>query len=510
MKNKKHTRILFLLVAANVLASSADAGKQVKAFHQDDTYGLLYNAVESSNAKALEHLLEQGVDPNTQAKHGNTPLIQAAEQGNTESILTLLKHGADPASRDEQGQTFIALVLETAPPATELISILSLPHIQSFIKTLSAEERTEYLQMLTTRAFADASIGPLIIWFEEQFGLDQSDTSSVKDAHLDPWKLKKFWEAQDIESVHAHMREKTWIGIVTDQGVSYDSIIKATRIYQEAHPETQFAYVTRKMADTIGLKHFSGLIFPGGDDNYPEHLETFTLEDMPEHEQTEKERVYQYLYKLALARDIPTLGICAGAQHLVLHRGGTLTHNKTHAKKVRFTPHHVPHFLTLTPQERQTLLETCEDHDSPIKVFRAHKYSAVTETVRANNLTLAMEDDVTPLAFYEGFQTLAIQFHPEARYKGVNRYGDAHSVARQTALLNGFFSLCENYKAWIDWAEREGRTRDEAMTLRETQLQKILERLEECRENPDAEPIIWNDSVTFDINAYSLDKNRLP
>ena len=413
-------------------------------------------------------------------------------------IKPLLKYGADPSLRNAKGQTFIAAILEKDHPAIELLKILDTPEVHAFIHTLPLEERAEYAQMLATRAFADTAIGPLITWFEEQFGLAKSERANTP-AHLDPWRLKTLWENQGAEATRAHMHAKTWIGIITDKGVSYDSIIKATRLYQKKHPQTQFAYLTREMADSIGLASFSGLIFPGGNDNYPGHLGTFTLDDMPKHEQTEKEKTYQYLYNLAEKTDIPTLGICAGAQHLVLHRGGALTHNKTHTKKVAFTLHHVPHFLSLSPEERQTLLETCEAEGIPINLFRAHKYSAVTETVHTSGLTLAMEDGETPLAYYDGFRTIAVQFHPEARYEGVNRYGDAHSVARQTQLINGFFALCENYKAWTDWAIREGYTHEEAMALRDTKLQKILDRLEACRETSTAEPITWEDSVIFEL-----------
>ena len=402
-KNNKNALILILFITTSSLTISAQANKPSNRIHNPGTHfylnddpAPLHSAVQASNLKALQLLLKHGIDPDTEDKNGNTPLMVASALGKIEMIDLSLKHGADPASRNKKGQTFIPATLEKDHPTIEILKILDSPKIRSFIGTLPIEERTEYLQILTTRAFADTTIDPLIIWFEEQFGLSQPNLLSTNFDDLDPWRLKNLWTQENLETVQAYMREKAWIGIVTDQGVSYGSIIKATRIYQEEHLETQFAYVTKEMADTIGLDHFSGLIFPGGGDNYPAHLDTFTLEDMPEHEQTEKEKVYQYLYEQALATDIPTSGICAGAQHLVLHRGGALTHNKTHTKKVKFTSHHVPHFLSLTLEERQKLPETCYAEDFSINIFRAHKYSAVTETVLAAGLTLAMEDGITP------------------------------------------------------------------------------------------------------------------
>lgn len=142
-------------------------------------------------------------------------------------------------------------------------------------------------------------------------------------------------------------------------------------------------------------------------------------------------------------------------------------------------------------------LESCQAKDVTINVFRAHGYSAVTETLQEGGLTLAAEDEVTPLAFYDGFQALATQFHPEARYEGVASYGDAKSTVRQTNPLNGFFALCENYKTWMDWADSEGIAHSEAAAMRNAELQEILNRLEECRKQPGAPRINWENSVTF-------------
>ncbi|HQU09327.1 MAG TPA: gamma-glutamyl-gamma-aminobutyrate hydrolase family protein, partial [Opitutales bacterium] len=86
--------------------------------------------------------------------------------------------------------------------------------------------------------------------------------------------------------------------------------------------------------DQLGVEAFSGFIFPGSGDNYPQGKEMFTLEDMPEGQRSDTERLYQKVYQLAKEHQVPTFGICAGAQHLVLHRDGALMRSQSYDSNV--------------------------------------------------------------------------------------------------------------------------------------------------------------------------------
>ena len=298
-----------------------------------------------------------------------------------------------------------------------------------------------------------------------------------------------------------HDGKSTWIAIIMEENEWFDNLSRAIQKSSLQNPEVNIVYVNPEIIDAIGIKKFSGIVLPGAADNYPEDLDSFTLEDMPEEDRTSTERNYQKIYERAREFNIPTFGVCAGAQHLALHRGAFLTKSTTESKSTELAPHHVPHFLSLTPEERKAVLETCDAETVNLEeIYRAHSYAALSETLESNGLTLAASDDETPLAFYEGFEALATQFHPEVAYDNsfIGWLLNTDSAQRQTNLIDGFVELCQGYRDWINWAQSEGYSQSEAIAMRKAELQIILDRLEECRDNESAQPMSWTGSVTLD------------
>jgi hypothetical protein len=139
--------------------------------------------------------------------------------------------------------------------------------------------------------------------------------------------------------------------------------------------------------------------------------------------------------------------------------------------------------MSLSAEGRKQVLERCEAIQVKIDAFRAHSYAAVKGKL-GDGLVLAGEaEGITPMAYYSGFENIATQFHPEARYQGVSAYGDSESQAYQTRLLNTFFELCMQHNTFLAWAEANSKSRDEALNLRDEANQRILERLRACRED---------------------------
>ncbi|GEM_PF-1587481 len=491
----------------------------------EDGVTVLYWPVADNNLEMASLLLSHGADVNIADQGGRTPLYRAVSRGYLEMVSLLLKHGADVNITDQGGKrplywaayAYRAGYVENLEIANLLIdsgaildahsaktcfenmsvdtleSFLRRENVQSAIRGFLNDIKRDLLDSLVVRELAlGPTMTPLIEWFEAQFGVRRGAIPGavrnvIREGLESAWTLNEVIFNQGVDAAKELIENKVCIGIVTVRGLFYDHILEAAKHYEQMHTEFAFYYVTRAMIDMLGVDAFSGLIFPGANDNYPRGLSEFTLADMPENSRTETEVTYQYVYEQAQLVGVPTLGICAGAQHLALHREAALTPNKTHNRDVSLIPFRVPHFLSLTIQERKALLEHCEAPQLMVDVFRAHSYSAVTESLQEQGFELGVEDGETPLAFYQDFDTLGIQFHPEARYEGTSSsYGDRESRKRQTNLINGFFELCGSYQSWVDWGCKQGISRKDALKMREELLQDILERLAECEENPNA------------------------
>ncbi|HQU09544.1 MAG: hypothetical protein B7X06_03365 [Verrucomicrobia bacterium 21-51-4] len=315
---------------------------------------------------------------------------------------------------------------------------------------------------------------------------------------MNGWELCDHYDRSGIEGTRSYIGEKILIGILDDGlGLYMDDLLRASTSAMSTQPDLLIAYVTEAVIEALGLDAFSGFIFPGCADKYPRNRVTFTAQDMPEHKRSPKERLFQKLYPLTDSARIPTLGLCGGAQHLVLSRQGALRHSKIKSERISLDPFHVPHFMALNGSERISALESCASTELVINVYRTHSFCAVLDRL-GHNLTLASKEDQTPLAFYDGFKAIAVQFHAESYYQGIKANADASSEARQTQLVHTFFALCRQHQRYITWAKTNHEDRSEALTRRDSMNQKILDRLKACRENAlHAAQESWSDWVDF-------------
>lgn len=56
----------------------------------------LVQSAKSGDAKAVQTLLDKGVNPNTMDEHGDTPLLESVSSSQADVVNLLLSHGADP------------------------------------------------------------------------------------------------------------------------------------------------------------------------------------------------------------------------------------------------------------------------------------------------------------------------------------------------------------------------------------------------------------------------------
>lgn len=431
----------------------------------------LFLAISRPYANATAFLLDLGADPNHVLSDGNTPLHWACDYNKNEIVQQLIENGASLEVSNNNGDTALHTVLGR----------------------LSYEKGTAETVLTLLEHGIDVTATNNNGQTAIEFIFDKPER--------DVLGLLKHPEI--LNSLKSSMVGPTWIGVVRALSMWEADLVKALKEYSKPNPEVKVVYVTPEMLDLIGYENFSGFVFPGAGDNYPKNTPSFTLEDMPEDRRTQVDKYYQHIYEHAYALGIPTFGVCAGAQHLALHRGASLTKSTTESKSTELAPYHVPHFLSLTPEERKAVLETCDAQGVNLKeIYRAHSYAALSETLEPNGLTLAASDEETPLAFYEGFEALATQFHPERAYDNDNSFIgwllNTESTQRQTNLINGFVELCQGYRDWINWAQSKGYSQSKAVAMRKAELQIILDRLEECRINDNVQPMSWAGSVTLD------------
>lgn len=84
--------------------------------------GPLHRAVVMNRVHSIKHLLEMGVDPNTQDNVGWTPLHVAVVKGNNEAVKLLVSAGADIHARNAHGVTPIKLAEAVHPNVLETLS----------------------------------------------------------------------------------------------------------------------------------------------------------------------------------------------------------------------------------------------------------------------------------------------------------------------------------------------------------------------------------------------------
>ncbi len=490
-----HTVTLHLLLQAGAHTDIQNQPAQDPYLYVATQETPLHLAAKRGHLTCVMFLVEQGANLEKATSIGKTPLHLAVQNGHFSVIKYLIEQGGKLTANDEAFRSSLRRGTSRLNPA-ELTAFFSLQAVRAALLSLDDITQNHLLQNLQLRASNNPAITPAI----EAFSHITNLTPELIQPHTESpeWHLCKLLEEHGVEALRAYIGSKTLIGIVTVDGLFYDKIIDTVNYYQNIHPGLiVFGYVTQAVIQALGFESFDGFIIPGSSDNYPSHLKTFSLGDMPLAQQTETEQLYQKVCTAALTAQIPIFGICAGAQHLVLNRGGALQASSLHYKPITFAPFHLPHLMCLDETQRKKALH--HGTEIPIQLFvaRMHKYAAVKDHM--GNLTLISTDEnATPMAYYRNLDLFATQFHPEAHHVCNNKGSISENMKYQTQLLNSFFELCRQHSAFIRWAKERGIPRTVALTRRNQANAPLLQRLQALRENRLAAlQAPWTGAVNF-------------
>ncbi|AIL64661.1 hypothetical protein NOVO_01305 [Rickettsiales bacterium Ac37b] len=113
--------------------------------------------------------------------------------------------------------------------------------------------------------------------------------------------------------------ESTYIAISHGNGFWSTGVEAWSRLVSKKYPEVKFYIVTLEMIDKGGeefIRQFDGWINPGAGDSYPKDKKEFTKQHWEQSLDTEQ--IYQKVLEKTLEFKIPIMGICAGAQNLIL------------------------------------------------------------------------------------------------------------------------------------------------------------------------------------------------
>lgn len=198
-----------------------------------------------------------------------------------------------------------------------------------------------------------------------------------------------------------------------------------------------FPYTTNKTVLSSLLKQVDGLLFTGGHDIDPNYYQQSKTAKCGETLEI-RDKLEQYLFQEALAKDIPMLGICRGLQLFNVFSGGTLyqdlpTQYQSEILHAQKPPYDRPIHKVRFPKgsdfenwigEREYMVNSF--HHQAI-----HERAANTEILAISEDGLVEGIKIKGLSF-----AYAVQWHPE--------YMD-HQDKLTESLLKEFHSACQDY-----------------------------------------------------------------
>lgn len=194
-----------------------------------------------------------------------------------------------------------------------------------------------------------------------------------------------------------------------------------SRMAKTHNPQANFYLVTPKIYKKGGIdfvKQFDGWINPGGDDDYPRHLQEFSINDWT----SQSELIHMYQEVLTQNKELktPTMGMCAGAQNFVLNNNGYLkpvTDYILSQHSIIYFKHTLSHFMTMSSEQQKLALNHCHFPEIIFKGDTAHNFAGVTYKLGDQiELGAISEDGVAMSYAHKNGLFYATQFHPEHHY----------------------------------------------------------------------------------------------
>ncbi len=381
---------------------------------------------------------EEGMPLDIRDELKQTPLLAAVVKGHLSVIAYLVKQGADIYAEDVNGRTPLSLADE--------------------------------------RGFGDL----LRYWSGEQPDFEARFMKSI----IQKYRLYALWLEGGKHALKDLVNSgKVLVGVVTHRGTDWDRV---TYINDKLdHPNVILGYLTAEMLEDEGIEDlFDGFIFPGENDSFmPGAKSAYSAQDLGTlgTHVLPAEILYQRWIPRVLEKRVPMMGICAGAQHLMMAHGGSIgpAGNQDVEDAHRILEYTVPYFMMLSQEKQDALLDRCEaDPINLYKVYRQHAYAVLRSSIdNQDGFELAGESlDGDVMAFSKGFLAVATQFHPE------DYYFEGGDSPYQKRYLDTFIKLCEEHALWRRLAKSLNVSEGVMLDLRDAYLKKVEVRLAECRE----------------------------
>ncbi len=281
--------------------------------------------------------------------------------------------------------------------------------------TISAAEIINILKENNLKQFTNFIINNNINF--QDFNLDQA--KAILETAFASGSLKK---VEYIKSALSHtIQNLVIIGVNNIDGEWSGSFLDAA--INLSNGEILFVPLVSSMITNKYLALFDGLINPGANDSfpYPDEFNISYLQDQDKVVETlPMEYDYQTVIEHALVNNKPYIGVCNGAQHLILKQNGYLKHLNKEEKysfNIKMEPGSIMYFLSMNQKAHSVGLEKHIYPDTitfPINV--QHSYAGVNEKL-GNNIELGgVSAYGVPEAVALNFYQVGFQFHPENLY----------------------------------------------------------------------------------------------
>lgn len=163
------------------------------------------------------------------------------------------------------------------------------------------------------------------------------------------------------------------------------------------------------------LSIFDAFINPGASDSFNEYGET-DISYLETNELEEHELSYHNVVAFAKHHHRPYLGICNGAQHLILNEGGSVSFVEEESDEIILQPGSIVHFFAMSLEEQSIALQYHMFPEIQFYISIAHNYAGVNDklgNVELGGISLTGVVEAVASNFYQ----FGFQFHPEDRYK---------------------------------------------------------------------------------------------
>jgi len=246
---------------------------------------------------------------------------------------------------------------------------------------------------------------------------------------------------------------------------------------------------TDDFQESIQNKIIHGWINPGSNDSFAVAGEEFNFNSwwhLPN--KLTLDQLYQNVLNHTYQNHIPLFGICGGAQHLLLHHGGSIaivdgyqnhTHVITYDAKPSFS-----NFLTMNLEQQKDALFNCTFDERKFHVKTFNSYAGITHKLGELHLGATSDDESVAMAYSHpnGIRS-GTQYHLEKLYA---------KCPMQTNIIDNFIK-----QACMKMKNIEGQFQSPIDVY-----SKVVERIDACVEQPTCDLQLPNDDVLISYQDY--------